>query len=434
MKKQAVALFALLLAACSDITQPAPAVESGDARPESSLDADVSAILAVALTDPLITSGTMNSVGVLSEGRTPEFATVMFTDGTQQVRREFRKNAGAWSQTASSATPLSSTPKGDGGRMNATAYNAPIATLYQGLVPTQQLYATSSGSSGNFVTVSLLDPQQRWSQAIFTPGTQTTNDTIFSVDQLNQFTFTYVNGGTYTGSCFISPCNTQVYQGGSYHNSQQVFLYYHLKVVAPVTISPISGTANIPWTGAFTWTASASGGDADDSNFSYEWQISYDGGVNWSALSGSGASRTLNFTSSSTTPFTLRVRASKSGRTSGWSTKSVTVANPLYAPLQVNPDGDTVINDEFVHTYTAGVFGGSGTYTYQWYVTWDGSPYHASGELALGTGATQSISVVPGDGNFTLRVVVTSNGQTIDGYKYVTNLLTCGQDYCEIEG
>jgi hypothetical protein len=31
-------------------------------------------------------------------------------------------------------------------------------------------------------------------------------------------------------------------------------------------------------------------------------------------------------------------------------------------------------------------------------------------------------------------VDVTSNGQTIVGYKYVTNLMTCGEDYCPVEG
>ncbi|MBB4636678.1 hypothetical protein [Longimicrobium terrae] len=430
MKKQAVALFALLLAACSDVTQPAPAVERAESRPESSLDADETAILNLALTDRLFTSGTMNTVGVLSEGRTRDFAYVLFTNGTQSVRREFRKNAGEWRQVA--VTGLQKTDKADG-MMSASAYTAPIGSAV-GTGLSQNFYAAASGSSGNFVTGTAPDALQSWSAASFSAGTQTANDTIFAVDRMNNFTFYHNSGGaTFNGSCSGSPCSTQVWVNGTLQNSAQVFLSYHLKVIPPIVAAPISGTANIPWTGTYTWTTSASGGNSEDSGYTYEWQISYDGGASWTGMGG-GSSKSLTFTSSTTTSFSWRVRASKSGRTSAWVVKAVAVANPMYAPLQVDPQGETVITQQIPYTYDAGISGGSGTYSYQWYVVWDGSPYHPSGENMLGTGSTQTISVVPGDGNFTLRVHVTSNGQTIVGYKYVTNLMTCGEDYCPVEG
>lgn len=439
MKKHAVALFALLLGACADLTAPAPA-DPAPAQAAQSTDANAAAILAAAMTDPLFTSGRMHTVGVLSAGRTAQSATVLFTDGTRRVRRPYRRTGLTWSPDASAGPLLSMVPT-EGGMENAS-YSPVIAKVFRldeslNTVLWQSLHADGVDESGSYMTGSSFDDTQRLWRGEFYAGTETVNGTTVTVDTFfnMQYHHRITSVLSHTGTCVNTVCN--LYFDPNNNNllvgSRYVAFYYHLRVRKPVTITAISGTAHVPYTGEYTWSVSADGGDNADPPMVYEWQISYDGGVNWSAL-GNQKNQKITFGATSTTPFTLRVRASRSGLTTGWVSKAVTVASSLYAPLQVDPLGETVITQQIPYTYDAGVSGGNGTYTYQWYVVWDGSPYHPSGENALGTGSTQTLSVVPGDGSFTLRVHVTSNGQTIVGYKYVTNLMTCGEDYCPVEG
>jgi len=211
-----------------------------------------------------------------------------------------------------------------------------------------------------------------------------------------------------------------------------VTAYYHLRVIAPVSISAISGPDSVAWQGYVTWSAAAFGGDVESAH-SYEWQVSFNGGSSWSAVGSSASSYTRHLNTTNHGTFHLRVRATNSGRVSPWSAaKRVGVANPLHPALTVGISGDNVVTTQNAYTWTAQPAGGNGTYTYQWYVIWDGAPYHTDGPL--GTSQTQSMSVIPEDGNFSLRVVVTSNGQSVWEQIYVTNLMTCGDDYCEVGG
>lgn len=437
MKKYAVALFALLLGACADLTAPAPADPAPSPAAESS-DADAAAILAVAMTDPLFTSGRMNTVGVLSAGRSAHSATVLFTNGTSKVRRAYRRTGLTWSPDASAGPLLSMTPA-EGGIADVS-YSPVIAKVFRldaslNTVLWQSLYAQGINESGDYVTGSSVDEDQRLWRGEFYAGTETVNGTTVTVDafQYMKYYHRVTSVSSHEGTCVNTVCNLYFDPGSNnvLVGSRYVAFYYHLRVRKPVTISAITGNSHVPYTGDYTWSVSADGGDNADPAMTYEWQISYNGGASWSAL-GTQKNQTLSFTSTSTAPFTLRARASRSGLTSAWVSKSVTVASSLYAPLQVYPVGETVITTQDTYTYYPGVSGGNGTYTYQWHIIWDGAPYHTDGPL--GTGASQDISVVPGDGNFTLRVDVTSNGQTVVGYKYVTNHMTCGEDYCPVEG
>lgn len=257
--------------------------------------------------------------------------------------------------------------------------------------------------------------------------------TIFSVDRLNSLTFTRLHGTQWLdGSCSASPCNTLFRVNNTDYGSRQVWANYHLRVIAPVTITPISGVDTIDWQGHITWTAQASGGDTEDPAPVYDWEISFDNST-WSDV-GTGSSsytRVINTTSHAT--FWLRVRATRSGRTSPYSAAKRVGVNPYLHPqlMAGEIDGVNVITTQNTHTWTVYPTGGTGTYSYQWYVIWDGAPYHTDGPL--GTGQSQSMSVIPEDGNFSLRVVVTSGAQTSDDYIYVTNLMTCGEDYCEVD-
>ncbi|MBB4636677.1 hypothetical protein [Longimicrobium terrae] len=436
MKKQAVALFALLLAACSDVTQPSPATEPDAARPEAVSDADAAAILEVATADPLFLE--LRNAGVLSAGRTANSATVLYTDGVRSVRRQFRRTGTTWAPSGAAISQL--VAAGDL-PSNATGYSGLIGVVYRldsdntTQIQWDYVHAPITAESGTWVSGSDFDNNQRLVKGVFVTGTETVHDTIYTVDQLEKITFTHRpsgGGSDYPGLCWSSPCTTIQSVGGVSYMSRQVLFHFHLKVVAPVVISAISGPDSVKLTGTYTWSAVGAGGDVESPAVAYEWQTSTDN-VNWTAA-GTTASKSITYSAGNHSSFYLRVRASRSGRTSPWSVKYVGVRSPLYPVLEVAPDGETVITTENPYTYTAGATGGTGTYTYQWYVIWDGSPYHPSGTDALGTGATQTLSVVPGDGSFTLRVHVTSNGQTFIGYKYVTNLLTCGEDYCPVEG
>lgn len=430
MKRLLLPLLLLFGAACGDVSGPAaPAPAAAPAAADETM-----AVLAAAMADELFASGQMNTVGVLSEGRTPDAAVVFFSNPTRSVRYQFRRVDGRWSRAESIGPQLAITAAG--GPSFATAYAPRIAEVYRtsggGTVHFENLYAAASGSSGDFVTNSAIDALQRLNITHFYAGSQTVNDTIFSVD-LNKLRFYHELGGVNTyGECLTYSCTTQVYVQGLWVNSKQVSAHYHLRVNAPVTISAISGPDSVAWQGYVTWSASASGGAAEDPAHTFEWQISFNGGSTWTGV-GTGASsytRHLNTTNHGT--FHLRVRASRSGRTSPWSAaKRVGVASPLYPALSVEIDGENVLTTQNSYTWTAQPVGGTGTYSYQWYVIWDGAPYHTDGPL--GTSVTQSMSVIPEDGNFSLRVVVTSGGQTAEDLFYVTNLMTCGEDYCEVD-
>lgn len=103
------------------------------------------------------------------------------------------------------------------------------------------------------------------------------------------------------------------------------------------------------------------------------------------------------------------------------------------APVSVQIDGPLEITQEGGYVFTAQVEGGSSTHptTFQWYIRWDRDNGYVR---PLGTGSTQQVNVIASEGNFMLFVAVESEGATATDHHYVTNLMTCGQDYCPVDG
>jgi len=90
-------------------------------------------------------------------------------------------------------------------------------------------------------------------------------------------------------------------------------------------------------------------------------------------------------------------------------------AFPLYFGVSV--DGPSSISSNGDHTWSAAPEGGDGSYTYQWSVY-----YVQSGSTqVLGTGASQSLWVSAGSGDFEVTVSSSSAGQTRSATRYVYN-------------
>lgn len=93
-------------------------------------------------------------------------------------------------------------------------------------------------------------------------------------------------------------------------------------------------------------------------------------------------------------------------------------AFPIYFAASV--DGPSAIPSSGSYTWTATTEGGDGSYTYQWSLV-----NHLHGfEQVLGTGNTQTLSVIRGDGDFTITVISSSAGQTHRASRYVSNAPT----------
>lgn len=95
--------------------------------------------------------------------------------------------------------------------------------------------------------------------------------------------------------------------------------------------------------------------------------------------------------------------------------------------LDVSISGPTWIDTEGTYTWEAMPSGGDGSYTYQWSVYW-----HEWGSWqTLGTGKTQSLYVTEADGDFDIKVAVTSAGQSASDQLYVNNTI-CTSGSCPL--
>lgn len=98
---------------------------------------------------------------------------------------------------------------------------------------------------------------------------------------------------------------------------------------------------------------------------------------------------------------------------------AVTMAPQLFASI----DGPGWIGEAGTYNWNADHSGGKPPFTYQWAVNYDDL---GGGWGNLGTSQSQSLNVHPSDGNFTLRVTVTSaDGQSTMPTRYVTNAAAC---------
>ena len=90
-------------------------------------------------------------------------------------------------------------------------------------------------------------------------------------------------------------------------------------------------------------------------------------------------------------------------------------ARPAYFAVSIA--GPTGVGSTGYYTWEAAVEGGTGGNTYVW------SMYnHATGwEQVLGYDRVQTVHVTQGDGDFTLRVIVTSGGETRSASRFFQN-------------
>jgi subtilisin family serine protease len=81
---------------------------------------------------------------------------------------------------------------------------------------------------------------------------------------------------------------------------------------------------------------------------------------------------------------------------------------PPPPPLSAYISGPSQVTQKGTYTFEAFPSGGSGSYSYQWHITWVASGY----SYAAGTQKTQSLVISPWDGEVVLTVIVTSGSQS----------------------
>ncbi len=95
--------------------------------------------------------------------------------------------------------------------------------------------------------------------------------------------------------------------------------------------------------------------------------------------------------------------------------------------LEVSISGPTYIDVEGSYTWEAMPSNGDGSYVYQWSVYW----YNLGTWQTLGTGKTQSLYIAESDGDFEIKVTVTSAGQSASDQMYVENAI-CTSGICPL--
>lgn len=420
---------ALVLSACQDAMSPtegaAPATP-----PATNVQTLADEVLAAAWAQLPVDRAPGLTVGVLDEGLSPERATVVYITPDQRRTYAFTKTNESWSRRellASEAIGAASTG------LASIVFPNPIARVYKfnPVTGADVLYATVvtpdivlSGTYSNEVWDAT---DKRISRAEFYTGQATVNNIEYYVDRLDKWE--YWRGTSYN-TCTWVTCYTLF----STLQSDRVKATYHVRVVRPVTVSFTSGVTAINWAHSYTWTASATGGDVEVP-YTWRWEYSTDN-VNWDTV-GTSSSYTRVVSGVSHPSFYLKVTAT-SGR-SATTTRYIPVRNPLYTQLSVDVTGPSYIryendSDWDYRTWSATVFGGVAPYTYQWQLGYEIFP----GQFATvtgATGATMTHGVSPYDGNFYVRVIVTSSdGQqaSYDHYVNVGSYENCGaQIFCD---
>ena len=175
----------------------------------------------------------------------------------------------------------------------------------------------------------------------------------------------------------------------------------HLVSVAGAITAPvptITGPSTVTTAGTQTWQVSSTGGNG---SYTYSWQYRATGTSTWTTVgSGSSYSRSV---ASGNPDFELKVIATSGGLT-GSDTHLVDV-NIAASALAVTISGPFLIYQGQSGTWTANPTGGTGTYTYQWQYSLNGSTW---------TNAVTTKSYTrSGFGTFYLRVIVTSGGTSV---------------------
>jgi hypothetical protein len=97
------------------------------------------------------------------------------------------------------------------------------------------------------------------------------------------------------------------------------------------------------------------------------------------------------------------------------------VAITSASSLSVDMDGTWIIHYPGTYTWEAHPYGGDGNYSYHWEIHYNDYP----GWGWLGNGQSVTFGVSAGDGDFLLRVTVTSAGQSASQTRLVLDSTGC---------
>lgn len=99
--------------------------------------------------------------------------------------------------------------------------------------------------------------------------------------------------------------------------------------------------------------------------------------------------------------------------------KSATAQVTVVPQINVSLSGPTVIWSEGVYDWNVSASGGTGSFTYQWYVDYAYGSYTED----AGTGSSAGLYVSGGTGPFAVRVIVSSGGATTEAGTFVCNFI-----------
>ncbi|HVY73739.1 MAG TPA: DUF6443 domain-containing protein [Puia sp.] len=174
--------------------------------------------------------------------------------------------------------------------------------------------------------------------------------------------------------------------------------------IVPGSVSPSGQTINY---GANASTLTLSGVSGGTNSYAYQWQSSTNGGSSWTTISGATGTTYTPTSLPTTTLFHVIVTSNGASATSSSATVNV---YPQVIGGSVTPASTSIAYNTSPGLLTLGsVGGGSGTYSYQWQTSTDGTNY---------TNVSGATSTTYTPGNLTAptwyRVIVTSNGVSVN--------------------
>ncbi|KXX69170.1 Ig-like domain-containing protein [Flammeovirga sp. SJP92] len=191
-------------------------------------------------------------------------------------------------------------------------------------------------------------------------------------------------------------------------NSNEVIVNVNPDIASnSISSSSASGYCNSIAANTLVFTGSTPTGG--NSSYTYRWQMSTDGGSNWSNLSGTSASYTHASTISSSGTVMFRRRVISGGCTSYSNELSYVVTASISSNTVANSTGTLVCLNEPIILVGSVPAGGNSTYTYQWQQSFNSGSYT---NISGATSQSYFLSNVTTAGNYTFRRVVTSGNCT----------------------
>ncbi len=216
--------------------------------------------------------------------------------------------------------------------------------------------------------------------------------------------------------------DTQTPAGPDFTNTTHVQPQYYIR-------SDIAGPADIYHLGWQTWTVDR------DVTTCVIWERRTGAG-DWTEVEAddpgsSSSSYSEQFTDPNTADFELRATGiyvpNNNVCVSGFTENtvgpfSVTVHSPLAAELQTTFTGPEFIFSDGNYEWSVSASGGTGTYSYSWYLTYVNDPQNT---YLVSNNANYSQTVTGCDGDLRLDVTVTSGDQSQTYNQYVFNMASC---------